>query len=252
MLPRAVNRLPAPRRPGRRKAVRPDGGHGHARRDRTHRDLTGCEHARPGWHARRSALSRPGWLSRLRSSTVRPAAGRERTHLVHGVARRRPVPRHERIQTRAHWPARPPFAPETVPETAVLSDFRGSRAVTGPMSSTPGAVLGCRSMMIRGVETQGRGSDHGRRRAAGLAVVTGSAEPFADGTGMGLRRLGPALRYPAARQAPPSPGFVQKSRPGCHELAQISARNEGFWLTLTKERDRIAANMSREQIPQYI
>ena len=36
------------------EAVRPDGGHGHARRDRTHRDLTRGERARPGWHARRS------------------------------------------------------------------------------------------------------------------------------------------------------------------------------------------------------
>ena len=33
------------------EAVRPDGGHGHARRDRTHRDLTGRERARPGWHS---------------------------------------------------------------------------------------------------------------------------------------------------------------------------------------------------------
>ena len=30
------------------EAVRPDGGHGHARRDRTHRDLTGRGRARPG------------------------------------------------------------------------------------------------------------------------------------------------------------------------------------------------------------
>ena len=42
------------------EAVRPDGGHGHARRDRTHRDLTERERARPGWHTRRSRCRRSG------------------------------------------------------------------------------------------------------------------------------------------------------------------------------------------------
>ena len=43
------------------EAVRPDGGHGHARRDRTHRDLTGSERARPGWHARGASRSAFAW-----------------------------------------------------------------------------------------------------------------------------------------------------------------------------------------------
>ena len=41
------------------EAVRPDGGHGHARRDRTHRDLTGRERARPGWARPSVTLSSP-------------------------------------------------------------------------------------------------------------------------------------------------------------------------------------------------
>ena len=43
----------------------------------------------------------------------------------------------------------------------------------------------------QGREGQGRGSDHGRRPLAGPAVVARGAEPLADGTGVGLRRLGP-------------------------------------------------------------
>ena len=115
------------------EAVRPDGGHGHARRDRTHRDLTGAR-TRPAWVARPSvtlsspallgstslalapgssvarsplrlsALSRPGWLSRRHRAPSTRTRGRDRTHLGRGVAGRQPVPRHGRIQTRAHWP----------------------------------------------------------------------------------------------------------------------------------------------------
>ena len=82
---------------------------GHARRDRTHRDLTGGERARPGWARPSVTLLSPALLGSSvarssfcafqpyprpwlvippSSSTVRPDAGRDRTHLVHGVARR--------------------------------------------------------------------------------------------------------------------------------------------------------------------
>ena len=49
------------------------------------------------------------------------------------------------------------------------SRFRGpSSGLQVATSSTPGAVGRCRSMRIRGRETEGRGRDHGQRRAAGL------------------------------------------------------------------------------------
>ena len=49
------------------------------------------------------------------------------------------------------------------PPAASAGPQVGSRST----SSTPGAVGRCRSMRIRGRETEGRGRDHGRRRAAG-------------------------------------------------------------------------------------
>ena len=56
---------------------------------------------------RLSALSRSGWLSRRHRARSARTRGRDRTHLVHGVAGCRPVPRPGRIQTRAHWPEPP-------------------------------------------------------------------------------------------------------------------------------------------------
>ena len=68
--------------------------------------------------------------------------------------------------------------------TSSASGLRG-RPTSGP------AAWCAAGRIDPGRETQGRGPDHDRARAIGLAVVAGSADPRADGTVVGLRRFAP-------------------------------------------------------------
>ena len=87
---------------------------------------------------------------------------------------------------------RSPFLPRRVGTT---------RSESGRAAGLRGAVVRCRIDDDQRREGQGRGSDHGRRRLAGLAVVARGAELLADGTGVGLRRLRPTAGNSLSKQA---------------------------------------------------
>ena len=104
------------------------------------------------------------------------------------------------------------LSPEGGPETAALSDFVALERAPGSTSSTPGAVVRCCSMTIRGE----------RRKGEVLITVDGSPLDWRSslavrnhsptGTGVGLRQLGsgparaghPAERRGGGRAIPPA------------------------------------------------
>ena len=105
---------------------------------------------------------------------------------------------------------------------------------SGRLRAPLGTVLRCRSMTIRGGETQGRGPDHGRRRAAGLVIVAGGAEPLADGTGTSSagwsRRRGRTTSCPWRwrREQPPAAGSAPAGVVSGQE--HLPNRGSGSWL----------------------
>ena len=69
----------------------------------------------------------------------------------------------------------------------------GASDVMGPLRRPSASTFRSRTLSTASPRREWgrhRCSDHGRRRLDGLAVVARGAEPLADGTGVGLRRLG--------------------------------------------------------------
>ena len=148
--------------------------------------------------SRSGASSARGGCSSWRADDCRGllgrVGGRARRAIAASGRRRGPAPRFSSSVFLPHFvrrSSRPSVVPVRPLGGRFLSDIRSKRGATliaACLVRNPDrAVVRCRSMTIRGRETQGRGPDHGRRLAAGLAVVR-----WRCGT---PRRRGPAWGY---------------------------------------------------------